>query len=143
VVYPKTTNEVANIMKILSRGGDDVLFAFTSGGCMSDAGSANAKGGVTINLSKMNQVTVHKEKDVVSVGSGARWGEVYEVLEPLGITVLGGRVQSVGVGGLITGGTSLLIIAATNPVYLLTKELTIFFYRRYLIIECTTRTCLR
>lgn len=41
---------------------------------------------------------------VVKVGTGARWGKLYERLDGLNITVIGGRVSSVGVGGFLLGG---------------------------------------
>lgn len=40
----------------------------------------------------------------LSVGPGNRWVEVYTALEPLGLTVIGGRSASVGVGGFLQGG---------------------------------------
>jgi hypothetical protein len=38
------------------------------------------------------------------VGPGANWGRAYEVLDPLNISVVGGRSAEVGVGGFILGG---------------------------------------
>jgi FAD/FMN-containing dehydrogenase len=40
----------------------------------------------------------------VRVGSGARWSDVYEVLEGVNESVVGGRSADVGVGGFILGG---------------------------------------
>jgi hypothetical protein len=40
----------------------------------------------------------------VRVGSGARWGDVYKVLEGINESVVGGRSADVGVGGFILGG---------------------------------------
>jgi hypothetical protein len=40
----------------------------------------------------------------VEIGPGNRWGDVYSVLDEQGLSTLGGRVASVGVGGLVTGG---------------------------------------
>ena len=52
----------------------------------------------------MNQVTVNAEKTLVSIGGGAKWGEVYPVLDAMGLATSGGRVSDVGVGGLSSGG---------------------------------------
>jgi hypothetical protein len=41
---------------------------------------------------------------VARVGPGANWGQVYGVLDPLNISVVGGRSAEVGVGGVILGG---------------------------------------
>ena len=89
------------------------------------AGSANIQGGVTIDLSSINQVYVSKNRLVTSVGPGARWGDVYSHLDAMDLAVAGGRVsegksiilskkwpdsylilQAVGVGGLLVGGWS-------------------------------------
>jgi len=80
------------------------VFAVRSGGHMSWAGAANVENGVTIDLSSINQVTVSKDHTISSVGSGARWEDVYLKLDSLGLAVAGGRVADVGVGGLVTGG---------------------------------------
>ena len=56
------------------------------------AGSANIQGGVTIDLSSLNQVSVSKNRLVASVGPGARWGSVYSQLDAMGLAVAGGRV---------------------------------------------------
>jgi FAD/FMN-containing dehydrogenase len=69
-----------------------------------NGGAANIEGGVVINLRKMNSVTVSEDRTSVTIGGGAIWGEVYEYLDALGIATFGGRVSTVGVGGLSTGG---------------------------------------
>ena len=56
----------------------------------------------------MNQFTVSSDKSVVSLGPGLRWGDVYNALDPYGLSVIGGRIPHVGVGGLILGGSSSL-----------------------------------
>lgn len=43
-------------------------------------------------------------RNVASVGTGARWGDVYADLEDFGVSVTGGRQAIVGVGGLLLGG---------------------------------------
>ena len=73
---------------------------------MSWAGAANIEGGITIDLSAINQVNVSKNHAVTSVGGGARWQDIYLKLDAMGLAVSGGRVAEVGVGGLITGGKS-------------------------------------
>lgn len=40
----------------------------------------------------------------MTVGVGNRWAQVYSQLDALGIAIGGGRVASVGVGGLTLGG---------------------------------------
>ena len=64
-------------------------------GHMTWAGSANIQDGVTIDLSALNRVSVRvRNRTVVGIGPGARWANVYGVLEPMNLTVAGGRVSS-------------------------------------------------
>jgi FAD/FMN-containing dehydrogenase len=60
--------------------------------------------GFTIDMQKMNQITLASNKSMVSLGPGSSWGQVYAKLDPLGVTALGGRTSGVGVGGLLLGG---------------------------------------
>jgi hypothetical protein len=71
---------------------------------MAMAGAANINGGVTIDLQSVNDIDVSSDRATVAVGSGARWGDVYAKLDPLGLSVAGGRAAQVGIGGLTTGG---------------------------------------
>ncbi|KAL3460314.1 hypothetical protein BJX64DRAFT_290313 [Aspergillus heterothallicus] len=41
---------------------------------------------------------------IVSIGPGTTWSEVYSLLDPLNLSVPGGRAGQVGVGGLTLGG---------------------------------------
>lgn len=77
-------------------------------------------GGITIDLRLLNQIEYLGAKDwdggpigesygewkgeITRIGPGARWGDVYAVLETLGRSVAGGRDASVGVGGFVMGG---------------------------------------
>lgn len=79
-------------------------FAVRSGGHTAHAGSANIADGVTIDLRALNEITLSKNNTLVIVGPGQRWENVYRALEPLGLGVPGGRVDKVGVGGLLLGG---------------------------------------
>lgn len=40
----------------------------------------------------------------MSIGTGARWGTVYDYLEPYGLAAAGAREGHVGVGGFLLGG---------------------------------------
>jgi len=52
----------------------------------------------------MNKTTYVEETKVARIEAGSIWREVYEALEPFGVTAAGGRTSSVGVGGFLTGG---------------------------------------
>ncbi|RHZ72755.1 hypothetical protein CDV55_105169 [Aspergillus turcosus] len=79
-------------------------FAVRSGGHGAIAGIANIQDGVTIDLSALNWIVPSADGSFVSVGPGQRWGDVYAALDPLGVSVPGGRDSPVGVGGLTLGG---------------------------------------
>lgn len=79
-------------------------FAAKSGGHAAFSGASNIAGGVTIDLAGLNEVTVNKDRKTVSVGPGNRWVDVYRQLEKENLTVVGGRIADVGVGGLTLGG---------------------------------------
>lgn len=55
-------------------------------------------------MSQLNQVTPSGDLSTVTVGPGNRWADVYSKLDALGIAIGGGRVATVGVGGLTLGG---------------------------------------
>lgn len=79
-------------------------FAVKSGGHAAFAGASNIEGGLTLDLRNMNQVVVSADKKQTSVGAGNVWYDVYTKLQPMGLTVVGGRVSAIGVGGLTLGG---------------------------------------
>lgn len=55
-------------------------------------------------LGLLNKTTYNPDNATASVGPGARWLEVYRTLDEHNIGVLGGRIGTVGVGGLLLGG---------------------------------------
>lgn len=79
-------------------------FAVKSGGHAAFAGASNIESGITINLAKLNEVSLSSDKTVAKVGPGNVWLDVYQALEPHNVTAIGGRVSAIGVGGLTLGG---------------------------------------
>ncbi|GKZ64996.1 hypothetical protein AnigIFM50267_007156 [Aspergillus niger] len=127
MVFPDSADEVSNVITsilAISSGVPDFekagcQFAIRSGGHNSFGGASNIHNGVTIDLRALNTIQVQEaptENDedesaqnkesqhTVFVGAGATWGEVYALLDPLGLSVAGGRAAQVGVGGLTLGG---------------------------------------
>ena len=105
-VLPSTPDEVSETISALRKAGGgtgDWHVAVRSGGHGSD-GSNNIALGVTIDLTQLNSTTYDPDPNVASIGTGARWGSVYEELEEHGVSVPGGRESIVGVGGLTLGG---------------------------------------
>lgn len=115
IVHPQTPTDVSSAVGLISLfarltskiGLGRCKVAIKGGGHTPWAGSSNVDGGVTIDMGAMNQVQVSDDKTMTSVGAGARWIEVYEALDPVHLTVVGGRLASVGVAGLLLGGKCL------------------------------------
>lgn len=107
IVRPTRAEDVSLAVKTLVTASSKEYpcrFAVRGGGHTPWGGASNIHGGVTIDLSLMNKTTYDKQKSTASIGPGSRWVNVYEVLDPLGVAVPGGRAGSVGVGGLTLGG---------------------------------------
>ena len=50
-------------------------------------------------MNRFSEVTYNQLEGTATIGSGLVWEEVYEALEPFGVSVIGGRIPGVGVGG--------------------------------------------
>lgn len=79
-------------------------FAVKSGGHNPNKYFASISGGPLISTSQMNEVVYDAASGTVRVGSGNKWEDIHKVLDPLGVTVVGGRIGNVGVGGYVLGG---------------------------------------
>lgn len=102
IVTPSKEETLQEIVQTLSSRG--IKFAIRSGGHMPSPEAANINGGVLISLAGFDQVVYDEETGLVEVGGGLRWGDVYNELDKYEVTVVGGRVLGVGVGGLLLGG---------------------------------------
>ncbi|KAJ7278481.1 hypothetical protein C8J57DRAFT_1434286 [Mycena rebaudengoi] len=110
-ISPTSAADVSLIVKLATKSA--CKFAARSKGHMNWAsglfswlygGSSNiGPSGFTIDLQKMNEITLAANQTTVTLGPGSSWGDVYAKLDPLGVTVLGGRTAGVGVGGLLLG----------------------------------------
>lgn len=60
--------------------------------------------GVQIALSRLNSTTVNVNDQTVDIGPGLTWDQVYEILGPTGVNVIGGRTPTVGISGSTLGG---------------------------------------
>ncbi|KAK3689098.1 hypothetical protein B0T22DRAFT_460912 [Podospora appendiculata] len=104
IVAPTTAEEVSAAVVALTASEAAPAFAVRSGGHMYWAGASNIAGGTVIDLRGLNAIEVSADHSTVSIGVGATWDAVYAKLDPLGVTVAGGRAAQVGVGGLVLGG---------------------------------------
>ncbi|KAJ7938385.1 hypothetical protein B0H13DRAFT_2572423 [Mycena leptocephala] len=60
--------------------------------------------GFTIDLQKIDTISLSRDQKTVSIGPGASWKMVYHALEPYNLTAAGGRTSNVGVAGFLLGG---------------------------------------
>ncbi|KAK8084262.1 hypothetical protein PG997_005533 [Apiospora hydei] len=63
-------------------------------------GVAVVDGDVLIDLSRFAQIEYNAEHEKVVVGAGLRWRDVYDYLDPYGVTVVGGKGLDAGRYGL-------------------------------------------
>lgn len=103
IVQPKTTEDVSEIVKTLSKLPHGHI-TIRSGGHNRDYSHENLADSVTIDMTHFNQTTYNPETKLASLGPACRWGDVFLALEKDGVMVPGGRDGDVGVAGLITGG---------------------------------------
>jgi FAD/FMN-containing dehydrogenase len=119
IVTPSNTDDVSTILEVLTSPSQDQIptlnsasantntacpFAIRSGGHAYNTAFNNINSGTTIDLSNLNSITLSADQKTVSVGPGATWEDVYDILDPAHISVPGGRAGQVGVGGLTLGG---------------------------------------
>ncbi|KAK8078575.1 hypothetical protein PG996_004745 [Apiospora saccharicola] len=109
-VQPRSADEIAAVLNVVRER--RCRFAVLGGGTAPSAGSSNAEGGVTIDLRRMDDVRMvdapktdwSTNDPVVQVGGGARWADVYRLLEPRNMSAVGTRSSLTGVVGSILGG---------------------------------------
>ncbi|KAI1451848.1 putative FAD-binding oxidoreductase [Annulohypoxylon moriforme] len=102
IIQPSNAEELTYVVSTVVS--QKAKFAVRSGGHSVVPGAANINGGILIDMVNFNSVEYDADKKVATVGSGLRWKEVYTALDPYNVTVAGGRVLEVGVGGLVLGG---------------------------------------
>lgn len=122
MLLPESTQDVSQFMHMVSS--HHCPFGIRSGGHSAYKGANSVDDGITLDFSKsrlgsmkcavhfdadietgyMNETTYDIKTTIASVQPGARWGAVYNALDPFGVTAVGGRADVVGVGGFITGG---------------------------------------
>lgn len=101
IVFPETASDVSRVVVALQHpeNGQRSSFAIRSRGHMAWAGAANIANGVVIDLRGLNAIELSADQSTITVGAGASWDMVYAKLDPLGLSVNGGR--SAGVGELV------------------------------------------
>ncbi|OAG43070.1 hypothetical protein AYO21_02689 [Fonsecaea monophora] len=101
-VFPEDAKDIVTILQTVRD--QQIPFAVKAGGHGVYAGASSIQDGILIDLSKIDGVKVAPDRKSVFVGAGAKWGDVYGRLDTQGVSVPGGRISTVGVGGLTLGG---------------------------------------
>ncbi|SPO03123.1 related to 6-hydroxy-d-nicotine oxidase [Cephalotrichum gorgonifer] len=108
LVLPQSAEEVAAAVRILNKY-PDVQFAVKSGGHTPNERHSSVRDGVLISTRDLSGVTYDEETQIATVRPGGEWNDVIGPLDEQGVTVVGGRLGLVGVGGyLLQGGISFL-----------------------------------
>jgi FAD/FMN-containing dehydrogenase len=79
-------------------------FAAKSGGHSAVPGGSSIGGGIDISFENLSKISLSSDKKTVSFQPSHTWYDIYTALEKDNVTIIGGRVASVGVGGLTLGG---------------------------------------
>ncbi|KAL9936591.1 hypothetical protein V8E36_004659 [Tilletia maclaganii] len=98
---PGTPEDLAAILNVLADSNS--TFAVRGAGHSCAPGFSGAKG-VNIAMTRFNEVSYDKSRNVAKYGSGLVWEDVYTGLEKYNVKVTGGRVSGVGVAGFSLGG---------------------------------------
>ena len=103
IILPADKYEVSKALRIITAL--NVPFAVRSGGHNPNRGWASAgENAILIDMTRVCDVVLSQDKKTIEIGPGNRWGNVYEMLHGSGVSVIGGRIGDVGIGGLILGG---------------------------------------
>ncbi|KAL2876528.1 hypothetical protein SGCOL_008337 [Colletotrichum sp. CLE4] len=98
---PLDATEVSVALKDVQSTG--CQFAVKSGGHYSYTAST-IEGGLVIDLIRLDGITLSEDNSSAIVEPGNTWASTYESLQKSGVTIPGGRMFGVGVGGLTLGG---------------------------------------
>lgn len=104
IFRPTNTSEVSQFVKLMTADKRKPQFAVRGGGHTLWTGAANIGPGITVDMRLMDQLELSEDKKIARIGGGAVWDHIYPQLVPHDLTVMGGRIPGIGVGGFATGG---------------------------------------
>ncbi|MGK3204018.1 FAD-binding oxidoreductase [Amycolatopsis sp. MEPSY49] len=94
----------ADVAAALAYAREAALDVSVRGGGHNFGGAAVVDGGVCIDLSSLQAVSVEPERRTARVGGGATWAQVDAAAQEHALAVPGGTISHTGVGGLTLGG---------------------------------------
>ena len=100
------STSAADVRSALGFARENGLEVAVRGGGHSVAGACLSEGGLTIDLRRMNAVSVDPDARTATVQGGTTWGDFDAATQPHGLAATGGRVSTTGVAGLTLGGGS-------------------------------------
>lgn len=101
IIYCREARDVSTALRrALDKG---TPFRMRCGG-HSYEGSSTLDGGVVIDVTDMNSVTVSGDRKTGVIGAGGRLGDIYSALSAEGVAIPGGTCPPVGISGLTLGG---------------------------------------
>jgi len=100
VLQPASAHDVAAAVGFAR---DHGLLLSVKGGGHNIAGTSMAPGGLTLDLSRMREIAVDPDANVVHVGPGCLLGEVDQATQAHGLATVLGFVSETGVAGLTLG----------------------------------------
>lgn len=105
IYRPTTTSEVQQFVQLVTSGScTNNQFAIRGGGHTFWTGAANIQPGITVDMRVMKSLQLSTDQKIAGIGGGALWDDIYPQLVPYNLTVMGGRIPGIGVGGFATGG---------------------------------------
>lgn len=116
VVRPSSAKDVSVALGVLQQN-NRTRFAVKGGGHNANAGFNNVDNGVTIDMQSLKGVEIARGDEVVRVGAGALSQDAYDAAEKRNLTVLAGRIGVVGLGGFLTGGMCIQLLASVSSEY--------------------------
>jgi FAD/FMN-containing dehydrogenase len=105
VIYPRSAQQMSTVVKALKES--DEPYAIKSGGHNPNKWMASVQGGPLISTALLNEVVYNRPSQTVRFGPGQSWENITDALQTYGVTVVGGRIGNVGVGGYMLGGENL------------------------------------
>lgn len=106
IVYAQTSQDVSVALQAIRAA--DSRFAIKAGGHNPNNFFSSVDGGVLVSLEQMTDKSYDASSTLASYEPGSNWGQLYEYYQPLGRTVMGGRLAGVGSGLALGGGLSYL-----------------------------------